>query len=155
MYKRLDCHSGIVRDVKAQDIRCGDIIQVHANERIPADIVCLYTTDRAGQAYIRTDQLDGETDWKIRRSIVAIQNEMFDYKDIGNFYHCEIKCEPPSNKIYEFNGTFIYPPREGDRQSKEIKEPLSLENTMWADTVLASQGFILGVVIYTGKQSRS
>jgi len=26
MYKRLDCHSGIIRDVKAQDIRVGDII---------------------------------------------------------------------------------------------------------------------------------
>ena len=25
-YKRLDCHSGIIRDVKAQDMRVGDII---------------------------------------------------------------------------------------------------------------------------------
>lgn len=25
-YKRLDCHSGIIRDVKSQDIRVGDII---------------------------------------------------------------------------------------------------------------------------------
>lgn len=26
---------------------------------------------------------------------------------------------------------------------------------MWADTVLASQGFILGLVVYTGKDTRS
>ena len=26
LYKRLDCHSGIIRDVKAMDIRVGDII---------------------------------------------------------------------------------------------------------------------------------
>jgi len=54
-YKRLDCHSGIIRDVKAQDMRVGDIIQVNANERIPADVICLFTTDRSGTAYIRTD----------------------------------------------------------------------------------------------------
>jgi phospholipid-translocating ATPase len=54
-YRRLDCHSGIIRDVKAQDMRVGDIIQVNANERIPADIVCLFTTDRSGTAYVRTD----------------------------------------------------------------------------------------------------
>ena len=109
MYKRLDCHSGIVRDVKAQDIRVGDIIQVNSNERMPADVICLFTTDKGQNAYIRTDQLDGETDWKVRRPIVSIQNEMQDYSDIGNFFNCEIKCEAPTNKIYDFNGTFIYP----------------------------------------------
>ena len=39
----------------AEDMRVGDIIQVNANERIPADIVCLYTTDKSCTAYIRTD----------------------------------------------------------------------------------------------------
>lgn len=108
-YKRLDCHSGIIRDVKAQDMRVGDIIQVNAEERVPADMICLYTTDKSSTCYIRTDQLDGETDWKVRRAVAGIQNEMFDYKDIGNFHNCEVKCEKPSNKIYEFNGVFIYP----------------------------------------------
>jgi len=101
-YKRLDCHSGIIRDVPSQEIRVGDIIHVNANERIPADMVILYTTDKSSTAYIRTDQLDGETDWKVRRPIISIQNEMFDYKDIGNFFNCEIKCETPSDKIYDF-----------------------------------------------------
>lgn len=155
LYKRLDCHSGIIRDAQAQEMRCGDIIQVNSNERIPADIVCLYTTEKGGAAYIRTDQLDGETDWKVRRSVIGIQNEMFDYRDIGNFYHCEVKCEAPSNKIYDFNGTFIYPSRAGDHIDREIQEPLTLDNTMWADTVLASQGFILGLVVYTGRETRS
>lgn len=54
-YKRLDCHSGALREVKAQDIRVGDIVQVNANERIPADMVCLYTTEKSGAVYIRTD----------------------------------------------------------------------------------------------------
>jgi len=32
---------------------------------------------------------------------------------------------------------------------------LILENTVWAETVLASQGYIIGMVIYTGKHTRS
>mmetsp|Transcript_39366 Transcript_39366/g.37835 ORF Transcript_39366/g.37835 Transcript_39366/m.37835 type:complete len:199 (+) Transcript_39366:960-1556(+) len=36
-----------------------------------------------------------------------------------------------------------------------MREPLSLENTLWADTVLASSGYILAMVIYTGRETRS
>jgi phospholipid-translocating ATPase len=42
---------------------------VHHNERIPADLVLLYTTERSGAVFIRTDQLDGETDWKLRKAV--------------------------------------------------------------------------------------
>ena len=35
------------------------------------------------------------------------------------------------------------------------KEPLTLENTMWANTVLASQGYVIGLVVHTGKDTRS
>lgn len=122
----------------AQEMRVGDIIQVNSNERVPADMVCLYTTDKSSTAFIRTDQLDGETDWKVRRPVISIQKEMYDYKDIGFFFNCEMLCEEPSNKIYDFNGTFIYPSKPGDSVNLEIQEPLSLENTLWANTVLAS-----------------
>lgn len=119
-------------------MRVGDIIQVNSNERVPADMVCLFTTDKSNTAFIRTDQLDGETDWKVRRPVLSIQKEMYDYKDIGFFFHCEVLCEQPSNKIYDFNGTFIYPSKPDEQVNIEIQEPLSLENTLWANTVLAS-----------------
>ena len=45
----------------------------------------------------------------------------------------EIKFEGPTNLIYEFNGIFSVNAPEG-----EVKEGLTLENTLWADTVLAS-----------------
>jgi phospholipid-translocating ATPase len=38
-------------------------------------------------------------------------------------------------------------------ENGKVKESLSLENTMWAGTVLAS-GKILGLVIYTGRETR-
>jgi hypothetical protein len=36
-------------------------------------MVCLYTTDKSTTAYIRTDQLDGETDWKLRKAPPSTQ----------------------------------------------------------------------------------
>jgi len=61
---------------------------------------------------------------------------------------CEghLECGAPSKLIYNFEGTLNLTNGE--------KEPLNLENTMWASTVLASQK-IIGIVIYTGKESRA
>ena len=36
-----------------------------------------------------------------------------------------------------------------------VREPMNYENTMWANTVLASQNPVLGIVIYTGRETRS
>jgi phospholipid-translocating ATPase len=62
-----------------------------------------------------------------------------------------ILAEPPTPLIYNFKGKFN---REEDQES-EFDERLTLENTLWANTVLASSGFILGLVVYTGKETRS
>ena len=60
---------------------------------------------------------------------------MDSYVDIGKFIDCVVKCEEPSNKIYNFIGTFNKPEKN---LNVEVQEPLNLENTLWADTVVAS-----------------
>ena len=54
-------------------MRVGHIIKVNHNERVPADLILLYTTEKSGGVFIRTDQLDGETDWKLRKAISITQ----------------------------------------------------------------------------------
>ena len=54
---------------------------------------------------------------------------------------------PPRLEIYEFEGIF----RSNDEHN--IKESLGLEQTLWANTVLAS-GSALCLVTYTGKETR-
>lgn len=61
--------SGNYELVTSARIKVGDIIKVHQNQRIPADMILLYTTEKNGSVFIRTDQLDGETDWKLRKAI--------------------------------------------------------------------------------------
>jgi len=40
-------------------------------------------------------------------------------------------------------------------EGSEYREALSLENTMWANTVLASSGYIVGMVVFTGIETRA
>ena len=54
---------------KSSELQVGQVIEINANERIPADLLLLYTTEKSGTVFLRTDQLDGETDWKLRRAV--------------------------------------------------------------------------------------
>ena len=56
-------------------MKVGDIIKVSQNERFPADCLLLYTTEKNGSVFIRTDQLDGETDWKLRKAVAVTQSQ--------------------------------------------------------------------------------
>jgi len=107
----------------------GDLIKVSANQRVPADLILLYTTDKTGSVFIRTDQLDGETDWKLRQPVNLIQSQVQNLHEIVNFREATVYCEKATANIYDFAGLFKL-----DSQ----REALTLENTMWADTVLAS-----------------
>ena len=134
-------NKGVWKDTKSQNIKCGQLIKINQNERVPADVVVLYTTEKAGSVFIRTDQLDGETDWKLRRAVHHTQTS--DPEEIPHL-NSSITCEPPNKSLYEFQGVY---------QNESVKEPLYLENTMWMDTVLASSGYIIGIVVYTGVET--
>ena len=126
---------------KAQDLNIGDIIELKKDSRVPADIIVLKTFNDSedNQAFIRTDQLDGETDWKLRKAPGVSQEKSENELVNINGY---IEYEPPSKLIYNFNGVLYYRDSQGIMQ----KEPLNLENTMWASTVVASKK-IIGIVI--------
>jgi phospholipid-translocating ATPase len=81
------------------DLKVGDIIEVVGNQRVPADLLVLATkyiieiiffkikflnsyspfeskkqfSDPGGDVFIKTDQLDGETDWKLRKPVRKVQ----------------------------------------------------------------------------------
>ena len=132
----------------ASDLLVGDIIEIKKNTRVPADIIVLKTFNEANdnQAFIRTDQLDGETDWKLRKA-PGITQQMSELQLFTSDSYAE--CEPPSKLIYNFQGVINCRTEEGPK-----REPLNLENTMWASTVVASMK-VIGIVIYTGKETRA
>ena len=134
---------------KACDLQIGDIIELEKDNRVPADIVVLKTFNDSeeNQSFIRTDQLDGETDWKLRKAPRGTQEKTERDLVYMNGY---IQYQPPSKLIYNFEGVLKFQNDQGIICS----DPLNLENTMWASTVVASKK-IIGIVIYTGKETRA
>ena len=142
-------YNGIVK-IKSCDIKTGDIIQLNKNERVPADMIFLHTNDKSKTIFLRTDQLDGETDWKLRKPINTTQ-ELNDIRKLVNEDYYLI-VDPPTKHIYQFKGVFVM--QIGTNSLNVKKEGLSLENTLWANTVIASSN-ATGIVIYTGKETRA
>ncbi|XP_048405803.1 probable phospholipid-transporting ATPase IIA isoform X2 [Stegostoma tigrinum] len=145
IYSKLTARGTMV--VKSSNIQVGDLIIVDKNQRVPADMIFLRTSDKSGSCFIRTDQLDGETDWKMRLPVGCTQRLPIaaDLLQIRSYVY----AEEPNLDIHSFVGTFTR--EDGD---PPVNESLSIENTLWASTVIAS-GTAVGVVIYTGKEMRS
>uniref|UniRef100_A0A8C5PC15 Phospholipid-transporting ATPase n=1 Tax=Leptobrachium leishanense TaxID=445787 RepID=A0A8C5PC15_9ANUR len=117
------------------------------NQRIPADMIFLRTSEKTGSCFIRTDQLDGETDWKLKVAVGYTQR----LPALGDLFsiNAYVYAQKPQLDIHSFEGNFTR-----EESDPAIHESLSIENTLWASTVVAS-GTVIGVVIYTGKETRS
>ena len=123
-----------------------------------------------GEAFIRTDQLDGETDWKLR-----LGSPLTQCLDSCEFTRLRIVAGKPDKKVNEFVGTVELLPKGGTAYDPHVSKssplsnevnresspkntnsaPLTIDNTAWANTVLASNCTTLAVIVYTGPQTRS
>lgn len=77
---------------------------VEKDQRVPADLVLLRTSEHSGACFVRTDQLDGETDWKLRLAVPDTQKLESDQKLFE--IHASLFAEKPQRDIHSFIGTF-------------------------------------------------
>lgn len=141
--------NGIV-EIPSSDIKVGDLIIIQCNQRIPSDMILLRTSEESGSCFIRIDQLDGETDWKLRLAVPICQKLETD--KMLTTMDAQIYAEKPQKDIHKFIGTFTYYSENKDEMETTI--PLGVENTLWANAVVAL-GTSIGLVIYTGTDTRS
>ncbi|OWB70572.1 hypothetical protein B5S31_g250 [[Candida] boidinii] len=130
---------GSSKKIAAKNLKCGDLVKLHKDSRSPADMILLQSSESSGESFIKTDQLDGETDWKLRIATPLTQNI-----ELSDLEMVKITASAPNKHIHSFLGKLTY----GDQDTG-----LTIDNTMWANTVLAS-GTAIGCVIYTGKDTR-
>ncbi len=145
------------KKIYSKQIQIGDLIEIKKGQRVPADILVIKTYDK--NIYIKTDQLDGETDWKLRKPIPYFQNLRLENDDnLEEIFlsDCHFIIEPPSKKIYDFSGLLEVNSNTHQilNQQNIIKQPLNCDNTIWMNSILASKK-IIGLVIYTGKETRA
>lgn len=133
------------------------------------------STDATNDTFIRTDQLDGETDWKLRLPSTLSQCLL-----LSDYPRLKVTAGPPEKDVNKFVGTIelmqpggaAYDPHidksrnpaspgadtdgdQGGEPSRNTSAPLTIDNTAWANTVIASNTTTLAVIIYTGSQTRS
>uniref|UniRef100_A0A669C9D8 Phospholipid-transporting ATPase n=1 Tax=Oreochromis niloticus TaxID=8128 RepID=A0A669C9D8_ORENI len=121
LYSKLTVRGKI--QVKSSDIQVGDLIIV---EKLLCFVVFF-----PGSCFIRTDQLDGETDWKLKVAVGCTQR----LPAVGDLFSISayVYAQKPQLDIHSFEGNFT---REDT--DPQIHESLSIENTLWASTVVAS-----------------
>lgn len=153
----------LFRTVKSRDIKVGDVLVLGKDMRVPADVIILKSQsndasepDLTGETFIRTDQLDGETDWKLRVASSITQSMVPE-----DFTNISITASAPSKDVHSFLGTISNSnanrsnsPSDSTTSLQDQSQPLSLDNTAWANTVVASNSTIFAAVIYTGPQTR-
>lgn len=147
-FERLIGGGSTVR-VPSSSIRVGDVLRLEKGQRVPADIVLLRSADKTGSVFIKTDQLDGETDWKLRVAVAPFQKLSTDEEVFA--FDAEVFADAPIKDIYSFIGTLRISSAPG---APHETVPLTVEHTLWMNTVVAS-GSVIGVVVYTGKDSRA
>jgi len=74
-------HVGSFKDVTWRKVEVGQIVKVEDEELFPADLLCLASALPDDVCFIRTTNLDGETNLKVRRWAT------FDYSCATCFHH--------------------------------------------------------------------
>ncbi|RZB99427.1 Phospholipid-transporting ATPase 3 isoform B [Glycine soja] len=109
----------------------------------PADLLFLASTNADGVCYIETANLDGETNLKIRKAL----EKTWDYvtPEKASEFKGEIECEQPNNSLYTFTGNLI---------TQKQTLPLSPNQILLRGCSLRNTEYIVGVVIFTGQETK-
>ncbi|KAJ6969168.1 phospholipid-transporting ATPase 1-like [Populus alba x Populus x berolinensis] len=133
---------GQFRSKEWKRIRAGEVLKISADETIPCDMVLLGTSDPSGVAYIQTMNLDGESNLKTRFAKQEASLAVLEGGAISGL----IRCEQPNRNIYEFTANMEF---NGQKFS------LSQSNIVLRGCQLKNTGWIIGVVVYAGQETKA
>uniref|UniRef100_A0A672GH95 Phospholipid-transporting ATPase n=1 Tax=Salarias fasciatus TaxID=181472 RepID=A0A672GH95_SALFA len=142
LYSKLTVRGKI--QVKSSDIQVGDMIIVEKVKLATAIfLLCVCVCVRvcvsasSGSCFIRTDQLDGETDWKLKVAVGCTQRLPADLFSISAYVY----AQKPQLDIHSFEGNFT---RVGllDLELNRLTKALFLAQVVLSVVMVALQGFV-------------
>ncbi|CCE62010.1 hypothetical protein TPHA_0B03400 [Tetrapisispora phaffii CBS 4417] len=132
-----------------KNVNVGDIVRIHNDDEIPADIILLSTSDHDGGCYVETKNLDGETNLKVRNALkcsIPVRSS----RDIGRSKFW-IESEGPHANLYTYQGNLKYvDPATGDMSN----EPININNLLLRGCTLRNTKWAMGIVIFTGNDTK-
>lgn len=138
-----------------ESIMVGDLLLVEQDKEFPADIVPMYCSGPEGSCYVSTANLDGETNLKLKAAPAAAQAALSAggpqrpavLQRLAGL-QVSVDAEPPKASIHDFEGRLqLSGAAVGD-------ESLGPKNLLLRGTMLRNTAWCLGIVVYTGSQTR-
>lgn len=133
--------------IRWQDVKVGDIVKCIRENFFPSDILLLSSSEPNGMCYIETANLDGETNLKIRQSLLCTSTCLTSEQMKATLASAAIECDLPNARLYEFEGRLLMP-------NGFDTYPLGPENILLRGAKLKNTNWIFGVVLYTGHESK-
>lgn len=138
-----------------KNLNVGDFVRIYNDDELPADVIILSTSDPDGACYVETKNLDGETNLKVRQALRCGQT-------LKHARDCEraefkIESEPPQPNLYKYNGAikwFQDVPELQGKEPEEMVEPITIDNLLLRGCNLRNTEWVLGVVVYTGHDTK-
>ena len=120
------------------------------NERFPADMILLKSSDPSGLAYVETVSLDGETNLKHKQAIKDLQDGLLSPAEASTV-NGSIICDCPNDQLYYFEGEMTICLKSS---SFSYKYPLSYNQVMLRGASLKITQWVYGIVVYTGTETK-
>ena len=152
-----------LRNAEWSKVKIGNLVKVKKDENFPADMLVIFSSNKEGNFYLQTSNIDGETNLKERDALDYTQklfmnkkfkkthdnlNNLFKHEDDNNNPNCLIEVEQPNKNIYEINGSIIF---YGDENNKNF---FNIKSTAIRGAKLKNTEYIYGIIIYTGKETK-
>lgn len=129
---------------KWMNVFVGDLIKVTKEEFFPADLILLASSDPTGNAFIQTSSLDGEKNLKPRICFKRPQELIGDASMIRLVG--KLNLPPPNSDLYDASGQLLI--------GGEDPLIISTKQFMLRGSILKNTNWVVGVVGYTGPQTK-
>ncbi|CAG8487702.1 24445_t:CDS:2, partial [Gigaspora rosea] len=136
---------GVWRKTKWKNLRVGDLVNVKAQEWVPADLLLLHSKGEKGICFVETAALDGETNLKQKQALKDTNNTVVSPEALANF-QAMVCTENPNQDLYNFDGSIELP--DGKICA------LSNDQILLRGTILRNTPEIYGLVIFTGEETK-
>ncbi|KAF9532881.1 phospholipid-translocating ATPase [Crepidotus variabilis] len=128
-----------------EDLTVGDFVKILDNEPVPADVLICSTSEEENEAFVETKNLDGETNLKSRNAVPALTHlrSTKDCASSHNVFH--IEADRPDTNMFKLNAAVVV---------GTDKFPVEMPMVLLRGTVLRNTKWVIGVVMYTGQETR-
>lgn len=128
-----------------EDVAVGDFVKIMDNESIPADVLICSTSEEENVAFVETKNLDGETNLKSRNAISSLTHLRKAEDCASSHNKFRVEADRPDTNMYRLNAAV----RVGDHAF-----PVDIQMALLRGTVLRNTKWVIGLVLYTGEDSR-